>query len=276
MAKNLTGLPQPGDYILGRGTVYVSTLAASLPDGSGWRDLGNCPEFTMSLESEKLEHQSSRSGLQVVDKEVTLSQKMSIAFQLDEFNDENMALFTQGETASHTNVSIAGFTIRDITTSIVEGRWYDIVNDAGERAYDIVTGDLAIANDTPTPAVEGTDYTLDSKMGRVFVIPGSAVLAAADTMTATLTAEALAAPVEEVRGLTQGNVQLAVKFIAENPASSNKQREYQFHTVTLSPEGDVALIGNEFATMGFSGAVESNVIADVDAPFVRMRDHAAS
>ncbi len=277
MAKNTTGLAQPGDYILGRGTVYVSTLAASIPDGNGWRDLGNSPEFTLSIETEKLEHKSSRAGLQVVDKEVILSQKMSIAFSIDEFNDENLALWSQGATAAHTNPAIAGTAESVITSSVVLARWYDLVGPSGERLYDVQNANITLdTDDGVATLVIVTDYLLDAKMGRIFIIESPTNISAGEDLDFAYAADAGASPVEEVQGLTGGQVLVAVKFIAENPASSNKQREYQFHSVTLASEGDVALIGDEFATMGFSGAVESNTIADINAPFVRVRDHALS
>lgn len=279
MAKNSTGLPNTGDYSLGRGVVYESGIVTSTekPDASGWRDLGNATEFNVSLETEKLEHQSSRQGLKVVDKEVILSQKMTINFTLDELNDENVANFLSGETATHTNPAIAGFTVTVLSASVVLGRWYDIVNTAGERAYDLETGDVLLEKTTgPVTLVEGTDYTIDLKMGRVFMLTTASNISAGDSLQVTVTAEATASPVEEVRGMTQGNIIRAVKFVAENPANSNKQREYQFHKVTLSSEGDMSLIGDEYSVMAFSGSVESSVLADADAPFVRIRDHAAS
>jgi hypothetical protein len=280
MAKNLTGLPNTGDYTLGRGIVYESGIVTSTekPDDNGWRDLGNAPEFNVSIETEKLEHKSSRAGLQVVDKEVILSQKMTINFSLDELNDENVASFLSGETAAHTNVAIAGFANYEMVAAVVLGRWYDIVNSSGERAYDIDTTDLALTETSGAPValVENTDYTLDLKMGRIFLLSTATNIAAGEPMSVELTAEATAKPVEEVRGLTQGNIVRAIKFIGENPANSNKKREYQFHKVTLASEGDLALIGDEYAVMAFSGTVEQSTLADADAPYVRIRDHADS
>ena len=278
MAKNLTGLPNTGDYTLGRGIVYESGIdSVEKPDASGWRDLGNATEFNVSLETEKLEHKSSRAGLQVVDKEVVLSQKMTINFSLDELNDENVASFLSGETATHTNPAIAGYSVTVLSATVVLGRWYDLVNTAGERAYDLETGDILLEKTTgPVTLVEDTDYTLDLKNGRAFILSTASNIAAGDSLQVTVTAEATASPVEEVRGMTQGNLIRAVKFIGENPANSNKQREYQFHKVTLASEGDLALISDEYAVMAFSGTVESSVLADVDAPFVRIRDHAQS
>lgn len=281
MAKNLTGLPNTGDYTLGRGIVYESGIVTvtEKPDDNGWRDLGNATEFNVSLETEKLEHKSSRAGLQVVDKEVVLSQKMTINFSLDELNDENVASFLSGETAAHTNVAIAGITDYDMVAAVVLGRWYDIVDETtGERAYDIETSDLQLDETSGADVllIEGTDYTLDLKNGRIFLLSTATNIAAGEPMAVTLAANGSASPVEEVRGMTQGNLIRAIKFIGENPANSNKQREYQFHKVTLASEGDLALIGDEYAVMAFSGTVESSVLADADAPFVRIRDHADS
>lgn len=280
MAKNLTGLPNTGDYTLGRGIVYESAIDSTTekPDDGGWRDLGNATEFNVSIETEKLEHKSSRAGLQVVDKEVVLSQKMTINFSLDELNDENVASFLSGETAAHTNAAIAGFGDYTMVATVVLGRWYDIVASTGERAYDVETGDVVLTETSGAPQAltENTDYTLDLKMGRIFLLSTATNIAAGEPLNVTLTAEATASPVEEVRGMTQGNLIRAVKFIGENPANSNKQREYQFHKVTLSSEGDLSLIGDEYAVMAFSGTVESSVLADADAPYVRIRDHAQS
>jgi hypothetical protein len=277
MAKNTTGLPNTGDYTLGRGIVYESAIDSSTekPDDGGWRDLGNATEFNVSLETEKLEHKSSRAGLQVVDKEVILSQKMTINFSLDELNDENVANFLSGTVATHTNVAIAGFADYEMIATVVLGRWYDIVASTDERAYDVETADVALTETTGAPVtlVEDTDYTLDLKNGRIFLLSTATNIAAGEPMSITLTANAGASTVEEVRGLTSGNIIRAIKFIGENPANSNKQREYQFHKVTVASEGDLSLIGDEYAIMAFSGTVESSVLADADAPYVRIRDH---
>lgn len=277
MGLNLTGQPNTGDYVLGRGIVYFATLAANgKPDGNGWRDVGNATEFNVSVESETLEHQSSRQGLQVTDKEVTLSQTMSVAFTLDEINFQNLALFLSGETATHTNAAVAGFADVELTASVVLGRWYDLVDGNGERAYDIDKANLTLVEaGTPTTLVEGTDYLVDETMGRVFILTTATGIAAGEALEATLVADAGAKAVDEVRGLTQGNQIVAVKFIAENPANNNARREFQFHKVTLSSDGDFALIGDEFATMGFSGSVEDATTVDPDAPFCRVRDLAA-
>ena len=79
---NTTGVPNTNDYNLGRGIVYFSLLDTNgLPTG-GYRDLGNAPEFNVSFETETLEHQASRLGLKVTDKEVVISQKCKLSQML--------------------------------------------------------------------------------------------------------------------------------------------------------------------------------------------------
>lgn len=284
---NATGLPNTGDYNLGRGTVYVATLSSGIPDVNGWRDLGNCPEFNVSVETETLEHQSSRAGLATIDKEVVTSQKVNLSFQLDELNFQNMALFLSGAAASEPDVNpaVAGVTNIVITSAVVLGRWYDLhqlANRLGTRIMDIDSANLSLRGDPdasgagPTALVEDTDYTVDEKNGRVFFLTTATNIADGDDVDFTLAADAGALNYDEVRGLTQTNVTVAVKFISENPANNDEETEYQFHQVNLKPEGDFPLIGDDWTTMGFQGVAEQNLLADANSPYVTIRRHANS
>jgi hypothetical protein len=95
---------KPSNYVLGRGKLYLSgdisrtfNLVNPTADSNRvWRDLGNVTGFTVTQESETKEHRSSLQGLQVVDLEVPVSQKMTIGFVLDEINANNLARFMSG------------------------------------------------------------------------------------------------------------------------------------------------------------------------------------
>ena len=206
---NTTGLPQTEDYNLGRGIIYLATINATTgkPDAGGWRDVGNAPEFNVTVEAETLEHRSSRQGLQVVDKEVVISQDASLNFSLDELNAENLALFFSGAKATHTNAAIAGFTEYEMITAaaggVTLGRWYDIVDSNGNRAYVIDATKLDLDNgDDDTDLVLNTDYTLDLTMGRIFLLSTATNISAGEALDVTLTADAGAGVTSQVRGLT--------------------------------------------------------------------------
>jgi len=273
---NLTGTANTNDYNLGRGIVYFATLENGLP--TAYRDLGNAPEFNISVEVETVEHQSSRAGLRVVDKEVVISQKISLSITLDELNFENLATFFSGGQATHVNPATliqAQFELIDTTPGVTLGRWYDITNAAGERAYGFTsTSAVVVSNgDDDTELSEGVDYDLDAEMGRIFLRTDAVDIAAGDALDVEWTADGTIDNVSEVQALTTSAIIGALKFISVNPAASDAKTEYQFHQVSLKADGDFSLIGDEFTTMQLTGVAESNVSADSASPTLTIRNY---
>lgn len=271
-----TGLSNPLDYLLGRGRLYFASVDANgFP--KEWRDLGNCPDFTVTVESENLEHQSSRQGLKTTDRDVIISQSMSLAFSLEELNLDNLALFLAGTTTTRAqaNTPIVG------TNNVVvsgKGRWYDLYDVAAPASYpppNTANRVYKIANVTVSAGgggaafVEGTDYTVDHNMGRIFIPVGSSI-GATDSLDVDFTPASMT--IEEVQTLKTTKLTGALKFISVNPNNGDAEREYQFHAVTLRADGDLALIGDEFAQMPFSGSAEAREAVDPDNPTCRIID----
>ncbi len=247
--SNPTGKANTDDYNVGRGKVYFASLDANgIPNG--YRFLGNAPEFSLSVETETLEHQSSTGGLRVTDREVVISQQVNLSLTLDELNFEDVSLFFSGTATTFDNSTASAATPVDGTDNLVvteQGRWYDLYTNAGgkpttdssgSRIYDIggvtVTGGASGTD----PATLGTDYEIDAKMGRIFIVDGSTVLDVANSPHSIDIAQNVGAvsTVDEVRALTQTAVKGALKFISENPANEDFQTEYQFHQVSLVAE----------------------------------------
>lgn len=274
MAINTTGKPDTRDYFLGRGIIYLAELDAnSLP--KEYRDLGNSPAFSITVESEELLHQLSRTGLRVTDKRITLSQDISMSFQLDEISHDNLALFFTGTTQSVTNPAVAGVGTMGspiaITATAVLGRWYDL-----KTSYDGLGTPTAFSADsvpkirrtsgTPMDLVLGTDYEIDRQMGRVFLKHNAVNVAAGDDIGWYSAADASAPATLQLMKALKGTVKdYALKFIAENPANAAEKIEYEFHSVQLSADGDLSLIGDEFSVAGFSGSAQKNTNVNVDA-----------
>lgn len=265
---NKTGTADSKSYNLGRGIVYVSVLtAAGLP--TSWRDLGNAPAFTCTSSDTVLEHKSSRGGLATIDRQITTEVKLELGITLDEFNFENLSTWLFGTEGAYTNGTIAGFSnyVMVPDGNLALGRWYDIQSAAGVRCYQVDTADLTVTTNegSPTPMVLNTDYTVDTVMGRIFVLATSTVAATSITavkgLKVTLTADADANLVDSVKALLNSGLLVAVKFIGSNPADSDKLVEYEFHQVTLKADSDLALIGDTFAEMKFKGVAEKNTNA---------------
>lgn len=270
---NQAGTANPDDYNLGRGKVYFATLDSNnFPEA--YRDLGNATEFNVSIDTEKLDHQSSREGLKVIDKEVVISQKMNLSLTLDEINFENLALFFSGSSGTRTNNGGTAITGSNNLTVTTQGRWYDLYEGAagipstdpqGSRIYDIGTVSIEKTGGGSV-MTEGTDFTVDQTMGRIFVIDGGDMVAGGYDLDTTTNTDAIT-DLEQVKALTASAVEGALKFISENPADSDKQAEFQFHKVKLSAEGDFGLISDDWSTMQLSGTAEQNLDADPDSPY---------
>jgi len=282
---NTTGQPNPSDYNLGRGAVYFASLDTTTGLPLSYRHLGNCPAFTVTVEPELLEHQSSRAGLKVTDLEIVVSQKTSISVTLDEAtNFENLAFFFSGSSVNdETNTARTTVTNVEISSSIVKGRWYDLRNASGARLYDIspvVTpvADLVVKAGATSPGSTitlGTDYTVDYVMGRIF-IPSTSTVTAGHKLFFDYSTANNEVAVDRVYGLTASQIKGALKFVSTNPADAGKRVEYQFHEVSIRPEGDLALIGDEFTQITLTGTANKNTKLPATSQVVTITTHADS
>lgn len=272
--SNKSGKPNTSDYLLGRGILYLAPLIAGLPQG--YRDVGNATDFNLTLESETLPHQTSRTGLRVTDKEVILSQSASISFTLDEINNENLAEFLSGESTTYTNPVTSIQAEHTAYTSVILGRWYDIVDANNNRVYNITADNsLIVKNDTDdTALVVATDYELDAVAGRVFLLVSASNIVDGEDLSMSWSADSdnTAGSVDEVRGLTTTTKASALKFIGENPAANSGKFEVQIHQISLKAEGDLGLISDDWAEMQFTGVAEANAIASPNSPLLNVRD----
>jgi hypothetical protein len=276
MAINNSGLADAADYVLGRGVVQIAKLDVAGNPGP-FRDLGNAPSFSLTGASQTVEHQSSRHGTAFIDKKVITSQSLSCAFEIDEVqNFNNLADWLVGEASrtenGYKNGNSAAIAVAaDAAGSIAPwlGRSFLLFGDAdssvtpgdGPRAYNVATGDLVLVTTETIPVtlVDGEDYVLDVENGSVFVISTSAKLATAALankgFTYQLSASSGDANVDRVRAFVATGLDVAVRFVLENAADDANQSEILLPNVNLASDGDMALIGKDFAAIKFSGTL---------------------
>jgi len=84
-------------YQLGKGILSIAEWDGTTPpEDSDYRDVGNCPRFEVNVTEEKLDHFSSRTGVRLKDKTVTLEVGYTVDFDLDEVSLKNLAMFLRG------------------------------------------------------------------------------------------------------------------------------------------------------------------------------------
>lgn len=238
------------NYTLGRGKLYFdpfasgATVTASTA-GLGERYLGNSPEFTLSLESTKLDHFNADQGIRTKDKSVLLELNRTGSFVVDDISAENLSLFVLGSTSTVSQTSASGVT--SAFTAVKAGQFYQLgvspTTPAGVRDVTSV-----VVTNTATPAttyVLGTHYNLDADLARIEVIEGSAMVGVGITVTYNRNATTY----ERIVTGASAEVEGALRFIAFN--AEGTQRDFYFPYVRLTPSGDFALKGDEWQQLSF-------------------------
>jgi hypothetical protein len=265
---NSSGAPNTRDYTLGRGIVRLAKLtAAGLPDADGFRDLGNATEFNITVSTEDIRHQSSREQIKFTDKRCVISQEVGLAYILDEINFDNLGDFFSGSTEVYDNPHDTTWADAEdaiISSSVKLGAWYMLKDDNDERVYDLGAAGvvLVVEEDPATAAValtEGVDFELDYEMGLIRFLPTAVSIADGDVAGWNITTGAtVAQDIDQVNALTEHDVTGALLFVQANACDQGNKSEYLFHKVSLSSDGDLPLIGDEFQTMSFTGVAEVN------------------
>lgn len=267
MGLNTTGTANTNDYVVGRGIVRLARLDATTGLPLGFLDLGNAPQFKINMTTEELKHFSSRRGLKVVDKRVTLSQEIGFSFQLDEINQQNFALFFTGENASVTNPAVAGVGAvgdkQSLVTDVEQGKWYVLRDEDTLVRASLVDGTgVVIFNETTMMAVASTEYTLDAPAGLVFIHADAAGVSDGDELTWYSAAQAGAPAKLQNMSALEGSLQdYALEIIQVNPANGDEMRVISFHSVSLAADSDLDLISDAFSLLSFKGLAQANAVS---------------
>lgn len=243
------------NYTLGRGEIYFARKDPTTGLLKGERYLGNTPEFNLSFESEDLEHFSSDRGIKELDKSVILSITRSGSLTTDNINPENVALFFFGSTDALTvaQTTVTNEAIAATTGGVEIGMFYQLGmtsnNPSGARKviYPGASGTAFAAKKGSTPLVAGTDFVFNSELGRIEFLEGGAVSDGDTTVTVTYT---VAASTRSRVISGSSPVEGALRFIAFNPVGDNI--DYYLPSVSLSPNGDYALKGDEWQQIPFN------------------------
>lgn len=230
---------------LGKGILYFAQYAPGTETPRGERDLGNAPEFNLTIEEEKLDHYSSRGGVRQKDDSISLETTRSGTITVDNIDAKNLALFFFGSAEILARSAATGAT--ETFAAVEADLWYQLgtspANPAGQRQ---VTN-VVVTGVPSTPIYDlGTDYELDAVRGRIRILTGSDIVTAG---TFKVTYDVAAHNVSRI--VTGDNaIQGALRFIAHNPKGADI--DYFMPKVSISPNGDFGLISDEWMTIPFN------------------------
>lgn len=234
------------NYTLGRGEIYFDRYADGTETTTGERYVGNTPALSLNITVDTLDHYSSDRGIKEKDAQAVLQVTRKGTMQVDNIDNDNMAIFFFG---SAEVLSTSSSTVTDeVILGILPGYSYQLGTSptlpAGVRNVSAVTVKDGTAG--TTTYVLGTDYTLDADLGRITPLAGGAIVKGSSLKVSYTvgahTRDRIISGSDPVNG--------AMRFITTNPVGLN--RDIFMPKVTLTPNGDYALKGDEWQVMEFN------------------------
>lgn len=250
------------DYTIGRGKTYFDKFLPNSNRKTGEMYFGNGPEFTITTDTENLDHYASDYGLRVKDASVLLEAGMTGTFTCDNIAAENLALWFLGDLVNMTLTDQKG--VKEVFKPVRRGKYYQIGTSddtpTGLFNVDNVVVGVADGNAEIVPgagditALPGVavvtaagNYELDLAQGRIYIEPDSTAFAGNKQMI--IQCDIAAQNRNMVIGKTN-QIYGALRYISDNPVGTNKN--YYFPKVALRPDGDYALKGDDWNVMSFS------------------------
>jgi len=248
-------------YTLGRGEVFFNKFKPGTNIGEGERYLGNTPEYSLTNEVETLDHFNADRGLREKDESVLLEISSSGSMNCDNISGENVALFFLGNLLTKSSTSVTaqkevftnwkrGLTLQlgttDATPTGVRKVSNVKVGKAAKSATLNLTGDISAIPGVTIVDAAG-NYEVDLELGRLYLEPTSTEINGDIKLVVQFD---VAAQSREMVISSNDVVQGSLRFVSHNAKGENK--DYFFPKVTLSPDGDYNLKGDDWQSMGFT------------------------
>lgn len=235
----------PDNIILGKGELLFDRHSDA-GVRQGYFHLGNCSRFAIILNDDVLTLNTSQDASGGLLKRVTRKRDVNIEISSNEYGIENLALALMGEQSQLAQTSSA-VTGEVLTTSVVAGRFYKT---AGRNiSSEVIT--QGTATWTPT-----TDYTVYDAPGGIIQVAATPSTAVTTATTATIAYTRASLTLDMIIGATKTKVQGSLLFIPD--PTTGPQFDVEVFKCSVTPGGEVGLIGTEFGEYVFSMAALSD------------------
>lgn len=228
------------EYKLGKGKAFIDLLDASGNSIEGERYLGNTPGFSVTVDSQTLEHYSSEAGISEKDAEVLQQVSRTINITFDSMSRENLALFVSGSLADITQGT--GSVTSEAHNGVKQGYFYQLGQDSSNPSGVRSVSSVVVNGSGGTPTyVEGTDYNVDLTLARIEIIAGGGI---SDGDDLEIDYDLDAVGWEQVAATSAAAVSAAIRFIADNPTGEND--DMYIPLCNVRPTGELPMIGTDW------------------------------
>lgn len=253
-----------GNQVIGRGKVFLDVYRKGVYEGE--RYLGNTPSFSLSSSADKLDHYNSDSGLREKDKSITLENGRTGSLEVDDISLENVALMFAGQVYS--GISSAQKNVFERVNGgnpITKNRVYQLgVTDEfpqGRGSIDPATftigyadasiaisgGDGDISSITGVTALPHENFELDTTTGRLYIESDAPAINGSVQLVVKYDRVAYS---QDLIISSDDSIEGALRFVSDNP--EGEQMSYYLPKVSIAPDGDYALKGDDWQVMSFT------------------------
>lgn len=230
------------NQVLGSGKLYFDPFKKGTRESTGLLYFGNTPEFSLNNTTTAVDHYDSDNGPRVKDKSVDVSSETRGTFTCDNINMPNLALFFMGEIAKQTNVAL---TAQEDTFTVQRGRFYQLGKSDAQPQGAVFVDNVVVKKGAAT--ITADNYTVDLELGLLGIHIDAADLADDDEITVTYDVDAGVQDVVISKGTPAYG---EMKFNSKNYEGT--QKDYTGPYVKVSPNGDLALKGEDWQTISFT------------------------
>lgn len=118
---------------------------------------------------------------------------------------------------------------------------------------------------TPTIYTAGTDYSVDAVRGRIKILTGSAIVNGDDILVSYSCGTAT---YKKIKILDSTTLEGRLRFIGDAPVGIDA--ELEIWRASLTPTGDVAMIGDDWSILGFEGEVLKDEAGHPESPYMNI------
>jgi hypothetical protein len=136
----------------------IVSLATAGSNGLEEYEVGNCPQLSIELSTETIEHNESWSGQRLTDLRLIKAKKANVKMVLESFSLDNLALGLYGQATSRA----AGTVTAESLGAVQAGKVYPLANPLGVSSVAVKDG-----GGTAVPAAK---YELDATFGAIKVL----------------------------------------------------------------------------------------------------------
>lgn len=221
------------DYItLGGGKLYIDKFDENGKPTGKFEYFGLTTGISISTDIEKLEHTNTEGKMQAIDKTIIKKQSASMSWTSDEISPEMLSRAFLGEINKITGESTLSF------TNAKAGDFFDL------NTY----GGTVTVNSGGTALEKDKDYKIDEKSGMLEVLLDKNI------KNGTLEVQITGGAEKQSIGAFK-NAKLEARLLFIGDVACGNAMKVLFHKCNISQDGEFALKGDEWLSIGFKADI---------------------